>query len=66
MYAIRSYYVASEVPSSFGTYTRLAAALETDPCLKKFKGNFITRNGCRAPWQNRVDFRVAQNFSFGA
>jgi hypothetical protein len=53
--------IASEVPSSYGTYTRLAAALETDPCLKTFKGTFVTRNGCRAPWQNRVDLRMAQN-----
>jgi hypothetical protein len=49
---------ASHVPSSFGTYTRLAAALETDPCLKKFSGTFVTRNGCRAPWQNRLDLRM--------
>ncbi|MGW8265956.1 MAG: carboxypeptidase regulatory-like domain-containing protein [Longimicrobiales bacterium] len=53
--------VASEVPSSYGTFTRLAAALETDPCLKKFRGTFVTRNGCRAPWHNRVDLRMAHN-----
>jgi hypothetical protein len=51
--------VATEVPSSFGTYTRLAAALETEPCLEKFRGTFVTRNGCRAPWQDRLDLRMA-------
>jgi len=56
---------ASDVPSSFGTYTRLAAALETDPCLKKYRGTFVTRNGCRAPWQNRLDLRVVQNLVVG-
>jgi len=50
---------ASNVPSSFGTYTRLAAALETDPCLKEYRGNFVPRNGCRAPWHNRLDLRLA-------
>jgi hypothetical protein len=55
---------ASSVPSSFATYTRLAAALEKDPCLKKFKGTFVTRNGCRAPWQNRLDLKLAQSTSF--
>jgi Carboxypeptidase regulatory-like domain len=51
---------ASDVPSSLGTLTRLAVALETDPCLKQFKGYIMIRNHCRAPWQNRLDLRVAQ------
>jgi hypothetical protein len=56
---------ATNLPSSVGTYVRLAAALETDPCLKKFRGTFITRNGCRAPWQNRVDLRLAHTARLG-
>lgn len=55
---------ATDLPSSIGTYTRLAAALETDACLKKFRGSFVTRNGCRAPWQNRLDLRLAHRFGF--
>jgi hypothetical protein len=51
---------ASDVPSGLGTLTRLAAALESDACLKKFKGNIMLRNHCRAPWQNRLDMRIAQ------
>ncbi len=54
---------AFQVPSSFSTFTRLAAALETDPCLRQFQGRFMTRNGCRAPWQNRLDLRLAQTLS---
>jgi hypothetical protein len=50
---------ATNVPSSIATYVRLAAALETDACLDKFRGTFVTRNGCRAPWQNRLDLRLA-------
>jgi hypothetical protein len=37
----------------------MAAALVTDPCLKKYRGTFAKRNGCRAPWQNRLDLRMA-------
>lgn len=52
---------ATNLPSSIGTYTRLAAAIATDPCLRGAQGNFITRNECRAPWQNRLDVRVAHS-----
>lgn len=50
-----------EVPSGIGTSARLKGALETDPCLKRFQGAFLLRNRCRAPWQNRLDLRVAHN-----
>lgn len=56
---------ATHLPSSIGTYTRLAAALETDECLKEFRGRFMTRNGCRAPWQNRLDLRMAHTARIG-
>lgn len=56
---------AIHLPSSVGTYLRLAAAMETDECLKKFRGNFVTRNGCRAPWQNRLDLRIAHTEGLG-
>lgn len=54
-----------EVPSSFGTSTRLQAALETDECLKRFIGHTMLRNHCRAPWQNRLDLRVAHTAHVG-
>jgi hypothetical protein len=50
---------AFEVPSGVGTSVRLAAALATDPCLGAFQGQILPRNRCRAPWQNRLDARVA-------
>ena len=33
--------------------------------MKKFRGAFITRNGCRAPWQNRLDLRLAHTKRIG-
>ena len=53
------------LPSGIGTTIRLAAALETDECLKKFRGHYITRNGCRAPWQSHLDLRLAHTEWFG-
>jgi hypothetical protein len=56
---------ATHLPSSFGTYTRMTAALETDPCLKEFRGTFVRRNGCRAPWRHRLDLRLAHTARLG-
>jgi hypothetical protein len=56
---------ATEVPGGFGMLTRLAAALETDACLRKFRGYIMLRNHCRAPWQNRLDVRVSQRMRVG-
>ena len=56
---------AREVPSSFATTARLGTALEADACLRKFKGAIMLRNHCRAPWQNRLDLRVAHNTRIG-
>jgi hypothetical protein len=39
--------------------------MESDDCLKKFRGRFVTRNGCRAPWQNRLDLRIAHSETLG-
>ncbi len=50
-----------EVPSGFGTSTRLQAALETDACLREFRGSTMLRNRCRAPWQNRLDLRLTHS-----
>ncbi|NJD17731.1 MAG: hypothetical protein FIA95_00375 [Gemmatimonadetes bacterium] len=54
-----------EVPSGFGTSARLQAALDTDACLRRFRGQFVMRNRCRAPWQNRLDLRLAQALQVG-
>ncbi len=54
-----------EVPAGPGTTVRLAAALANDPCLKRFHGQMLLRNRCRAPWQNRLDLRLAQRLRVG-
>ncbi|HEX9709151.1 MAG TPA: hypothetical protein VGB42_04195, partial [Candidatus Thermoplasmatota archaeon] len=56
---------ALEVPSDVGTTFRLAAALVTDECLREHKGHILPRNRCRAPWQNRLDVRVAHTLRVG-
>lgn len=55
----------SDLPSSIPTQQLLANALNTDACLAEHRGDFIPRNGCRAPWQNRLDLRLAQTFQAG-
>lgn len=54
-----------EVPSGVGTSARLQGALETDACLQRFQGFIMLRNHCRAPWQNRLDLRVAHGMRVG-
>jgi hypothetical protein len=54
-----------EVPSGFATSSRLQGALETDECLQKFQGHIMLRNHCRAPWQNRLDLRLAHTVRVG-
>lgn len=56
---------ATNLPSSIGTVTRLAAALETDECLKRYRGRFLVRNHCRAPWQHRLDLRMSHAARIG-
>ncbi len=50
---------SQELPQSPGSAGILAAALENDACLQRFRGEIADRNGCRAPWQNRLDLRIA-------
>jgi hypothetical protein len=54
-----------EVPSSIGTSARLKLALDTDPCLREFRGYIMLRNHCRAPWQHRLDLRLAHGLRLG-
>ena len=55
----------SELPAGFTTQALVDQALETDECLAEYKGRIIPRNGCRAPWQNRLDLRLTQNVRLG-
>ena len=55
----------TELPAGFTTQGLVERALETDECLGSYKGRIIPRNGCRAPWQNRLDLRLTQNLRLG-
>jgi len=47
-----------------GTYNDLLTFVQADGCLKKFVGQTIPRNACRAPWTNTLDGRVAMALPF--
>lgn len=55
----------SELESSLGTTILMDAALAFDACLARYRGGIIPRNGCRAPWQNRLDLRLAHTVGIG-
>ncbi|MBT8396380.1 MAG: hypothetical protein KJN92_05410, partial [Gemmatimonadetes bacterium] len=52
----------TELPASFTTMGLMNSALETDACLKKYRGAFVERNGCRTPFEHRLDLRFAHTF----
>lgn len=53
----------TEIPASFATYQLLRDALESDDCLRDNRGEILSRNACRAPWQNRLDLRLSHTFN---
>ena len=57
--------VASELPAGFATLALLSSALERDACLSAHKGEILRRNGCRAPWEHRLDLRLTQTIQAG-
>jgi hypothetical protein len=56
----------SEAPLSFVTQGLLSSAMELDDCLKRYRGRTLARNACRAPWENRLDLRLAHTIRTGA
>ena len=52
----------TELPGSFVTMGLMGSALESDKCLSENRGEFLPRNGCRAPWENRLDLRFSHTF----
>lgn len=56
---------ATEIPSGIGTIGLLSSALVSDPCLAKYRGGFLPRNGCRAPFQHRLDLRLSHELRMG-
>ena len=57
---------ADDLPAGIATRILTDAALRTDPCLQERRGDIMVRNSCRNPWENRLDLRLAQGFTFGA
>ncbi|MEQ9570140.1 MAG: hypothetical protein RLN75_08115, partial [Longimicrobiales bacterium] len=56
----------SDLPAGIATQILTTDALQTDPCLRKRRGDIMVRNSCRNPWENRLDLRLAQGFAIGA
>ena len=53
-------------PYSLLTQILLNDAIQNDKCLSRYVGTLVARNGCRAPWENRLDLRVAHTVRVGA
>ncbi|MBW8895751.1 MAG: hypothetical protein JF613_06165 [Acidobacteria bacterium] len=47
-----------------GSYNDLLTFVQGDDCLKKYIGQTIPRNACRAPWTNTLDGRIAVALPF--
>ncbi len=55
-----------ELPATLATKILTQAALGSDACLASHRGQILERNGCRTPWENRLDLRLAQRLRLGA
>jgi hypothetical protein len=55
----------SEAPISIVTMSLLSSAMEEDECLARHRGRTLRRNACRAPWENRLDIRLAHTLHAG-
>jgi hypothetical protein len=55
----------SEAPLSFVTQGLFGMAMEQDDCLKGHTGRTLGRNACRAPWEHRLDIRLAHTIRAG-
>jgi hypothetical protein len=42
--------------------SQFAAAIQNTSCLSEHRGEVISRNSCKNPWQNILDARVAKRF----
>lgn len=57
---------AGSLSGTIATQVLTAGALRADNCLAEHRGRVIGRNGCRSPFQHRLDLRVAQTIRWGA
>ncbi len=55
----------SDVTITNGTYAQLASFLDAGNCDGFSPGTIATRNSCRAPWTNTLDFRAAADVPIG-
>lgn len=58
-------HTGSELAGSIVTQGLVERALTSDRCLGQYRGQMLPRNGCRAPWQNRLDLRLGQTVRLG-
>jgi hypothetical protein len=54
-----------DVTFTTGTYQDLAAFLDAGNCTDVVPGAIVTRNSCRMPWTNGLDFHAAVNAGIG-
>ncbi|AEN72259.1 TonB-dependent outer membrane receptor precursor [Rhodothermus marinus SG0.5JP17-172] len=47
-------------PDSPGGWDELNAFIESEPSLRKYRGQIVPRNSARAPWRNLLDLQVLQ------
>jgi len=52
----------TELPASYVTMNLMNSSLQSDACLKKYRGEFVARNGCRTPFEHRLDLRFSHTF----
>ncbi|MGD2068509.1 MAG: carboxypeptidase regulatory-like domain-containing protein [Gemmatimonadota bacterium] len=55
----------NEYPMTIATQVLMEAALEDDECLRRNRGRVVPRNDCRAPWEHRLDLRLAHSLDIG-
>ena len=55
----------SQAPLTLLTAILFTDAINNTACLSDHRGELTPRNGCRAPWENRLDMRLAHTISFG-
>ncbi len=51
----------SYAPAAQSVYDQLAAYINGDPYLSKYKGQIVPRNGGRSPWQDQLNLRIAED-----
>jgi hypothetical protein len=55
----------TQAPLGLITAILFTDAINKNECLSDHRGGLVPRNGCRAPWENRLDMRLAHTMSFG-